>query len=58
MPEFLEKRLKKEYPNDPAAPYKIMNSLGAMRGSKVTAKGIEMEKKHKADLGKKSKTKK
>ena len=58
MPEFLEKRLKREYPNDPAAPYKIMNSLGAMHGSKRTPKGVAMEKKHKADLGKKSKVKK
>ena len=58
MPAFLEAKLKREYPNDPAAPYKIMNSLGAMRGSKITSQGVAMEKKHKADLGKKSKTKK
>ena len=58
MPAFLEAKLKREYPNDPAAPYKIMNSLGAMRGSKITPKGVAMEKKHKADLGKKSKIRK
>ena len=58
MPAFLESKLKREYPNDPAAPYKIMNSLGAMHGSKITPKGVAMEKKHRADLGKKSKIKK
>jgi len=49
MPEFLEKKLKAEYPNEPAAPYKIMNKLGAMRGNKITKRGVEMEKKHNAD---------
>jgi hypothetical protein len=46
MPAFLEKKLKEEYPNEPAAPYKIMNKLGAMKGNKETAKGRAMEKKH------------
>lgn len=49
MPKFLEDKLKAEYPNEPAAPYKIMNKLGAMRGNKETAKGRAMEKKHSAD---------
>ncbi len=49
MPEFLEKKLKSEYPNEPAAPYKIMNKLGAMRGNKITARGKAMQKKHDAD---------
>lgn len=53
MPKFLEKKLKKEYPNDPSAPYKIMNAMGAMRGSKETEKGKEMEKKHEEDMKKK-----
>ncbi len=48
MPAFLEAKLKKEYPDDPAAPFKVMNSIGAMHGSKETAKGVEMEKKHAA----------
>ncbi len=29
-----------------AIPYKIMNSIGAMRGSKETPKGKAMERKH------------
>jgi hypothetical protein len=55
MPKFLENKLKREYPGDPAAPYKIMNKLGAMRGSKITKKGQEMERKHDAKMGKRSK---
>lgn len=46
MPEFLEKKLKKKYGKKSAVPYKIMNSIGAMRGNKETSKGAEMEKKH------------
>ena len=46
MPAFLEKKLKAEYGSDSAIPYKIMNSIGAMRGNKETAKGRAMQKKH------------
>ena len=46
MPNFLEAKLKKEYPKDPGAPYAIMNSLGFMRGNKETAKGKSADKKH------------
>jgi len=46
MPEFLEKKLKAEYPNNPNAVYGTMNKLGAMQGNKITEKGREMEKKH------------
>lgn len=49
MPKFLESKLKKEYPNNPSAVYGTMNKLGAMRGSKETAKGRAMERKHNAD---------
>ncbi len=52
MPKFLEDKLKTEYPNDPAAPYKVMNKIGAMKGNKVTSKGIAMEKKHAFDMRK------
>lgn len=52
MPKFLEKRLKKEYGKNSDIPYKIMNKLGAMKGSKETAKGKAMEKKHKLDMAK------
>ena len=50
MPVFLEKKLKKEYPGNPRAVYGTMNKIGAMRGSKVTRKGLQMEKKHQQDL--------
>jgi len=46
MPKFLEAKLKREYPNHPAAVYATMNKMGAMRGNKITAKGREMERKH------------
>ena len=49
MPKFLEAKLKAEYPNDPAAPFKIMNSIGAMRGSKETAKRARIQAKHDRD---------
>jgi hypothetical protein len=52
MPEFLEKKLDKEYPGDPSVKYKVMNKIGAMRGNKETAKGREMEAKHKRDMKK------
>ncbi len=58
MPKFLEDKLKSEYPNEPAAPFKIMNKLGAMRGNKETAKGRAMEKKHAAKMAKGAKTSK
>ena len=50
MPVFLEEKLKKEYPGNPRAVYGTMNKIGAMRGSKVTRKGLQMEKKHQQDL--------
>lgn len=50
MPEFLEKRLKAEYGADSKIPYKVMNKIGAMRGSKPTAKGEAMQKKHDAKM--------
>jgi hypothetical protein len=46
MPEFLEKKLKARYGAKSSTPYKIMNSIGAMRGNKETAKGRAMERKH------------
>lgn len=47
MPAFLEKKLKQEYGAKSDIPYKVMNSMGAMKGNKVTAKGRAMERKHK-----------
>jgi len=52
LPKFLEDKLKKRYGKDSKVPYKIMNSIGAMRGSKETSKGRAMEKKHAAKMGK------
>ena len=49
-PKFLEQKLDKEYPNEPTAKYKIMNSLGMMKGNKETAKGRDAERKHQAKL--------
>lgn len=57
MPKFLEEKLKKQYPNDKAAPYKIMNKMGAMKGNKITPKGKAMEAKHMKRKKKKAKAK-
>ncbi len=46
MPKFLEEQLKNEYPGDDSAVYGTMNKIGAMHGSKETAKGRAMEAKH------------
>ena len=46
MPAFLEAKLKKRYGANSKIPYKIMNSIGAMKGSKETAKGRAMTRKH------------
>ena len=48
MPKFLEKKLEKEYPNNPHAVWGTMNKLGVVKGNKITAKGRSMEKKHDA----------
>lgn len=44
MPVALERKLKKEYPNDPHAVYGTMNKLGYMKGNKETAKGRALDK--------------
>lgn len=49
MPDFLEKKLRKEYGNNPRAIYGTMNKIGAMKGNKETKKGARMEAKHKRD---------
>lgn len=50
MPQFLEKRLKRQYPNNPRAVYGTMNKLGYMRGNKETAAGRAAQKKHSIKL--------
>ncbi len=50
MPKFLIDKLKSEYGAHSKIPYKIANSIGAMRGSKETAKGQRMERKHARDV--------
>lgn len=57
MPKFLERKLKQEYGADSNIPYKIMNKMGAMKGSKTTAKGKAMERRHRLALAKKKRTK-
>lgn len=49
MPNFLEQKLKKEYPNNPHAVFGTMNAIGAMHGNKETAKGRAMARKHALD---------
>lgn len=51
MPKFLEEALKREYGANSKIPYKVMNSIGAMRGNRETAKGAAMEAKHDAKKG-------
>jgi hypothetical protein len=46
MPKFLDNKLKAEYGNNPHAIYGTLNAIGAMRGSKETAKGKAMQAKH------------
>jgi hypothetical protein len=53
MPKFLEKKLKKQYGAKSDIPYKIMNKLGYMRGSKETVKGKKAEKKHERQISSK-----
>jgi len=53
MPKFLEAKLKRQYGAKSPIPYKIMNSMGVMHGSKITAKGKTMERKHQMDALKK-----
>ena len=50
MPEFLERKLKKEYGNNPRAIYGTMNNLGFMHGNKTTKKGEKAEEKHETKL--------
>jgi hypothetical protein len=47
-PMFLERKLKKEYGDNPHAIYGTMNKIGAMKGNKETKKGRKMEKEHTA----------
>lgn len=57
MPKFLEKKLKKQYPNNPDAVYGTLNKIGAMKGNKETPKGKELEQKHNRDNQKGNKKK-
>ncbi len=50
MPRFLEKRLKAEYPNNPAAVFGTLNKLGAMKGNQETPKGRAMQAQHVRDV--------
>ncbi len=57
MPDFLESKLRQtarkkgfKGKHADAYVYGTMNNVGAMHGSKITAKGREMERKHEADM--------
>jgi hypothetical protein len=50
MPKFLEEKLSKEYGGNKHAIFGTMNKIGAMRGSKETALGKQMERKHEAKM--------
>lgn len=54
MPAFLERKLKREYGENSHIPYAVMNSIGAMKGSKETPKGAAMERKHTRDMATRS----
>lgn len=58
MPEFLLRKLKKEYGADSKIPYKVANSVGAMHGNKETIAGKRMEAKHEAKMSSRSTKKK
>jgi len=49
MPDFLIKKLEKQYPNNPHAVWGTLNSIGAVHGNVETKKGREMERKHERD---------
>lgn len=49
MPNFLEKKLEKEYGKGNPRVYATMNAIGAMHGNKETPKGRTMAKKHQED---------
>ena len=52
MPKFLEKELLSKYGGNKATAFKIMNSLGVVKGNKETAKGKSWDKKHAAKIAK------
>lgn len=54
MPKFLEAKLKKEYGAKSSIPYKVMNTMGVMKGSRETPKGVAMEQKHHSGKGTRS----
>ena len=54
MPQFLEDKLKREYPNNPGAVYGTMNRLGYMHGNKETPAGAAAQAKHDQDMASKS----
>lgn len=51
MSAFLEAKLKRESGESSKTLFKVPNSTGVIRGSKETAKGKRMEKKHVAKVG-------
>ncbi len=54
MPQFLINKLKRAYPGNPHAVYGTLNAIGAMHGSKETAKGRAMQATHDREVGMRS----
>lgn len=46
MPEYIEKKLRKEYGDNDHAIYGTMNKLHLMKGNKETEKGRKVEERH------------
>lgn len=53
MPEFLERKLRAEYGDNPRAIYGTLNRLGALKGNRETPKGRAMQRKHDRDVARK-----
>jgi len=49
VPKFLEEELKREYGANSKIPYMVMNKSAQCEATKKTAKGREMERKHRLD---------
>lgn len=58
MPEFLLKKLKREYGADSKIPYKIANARGYMSGPNETALGRKIDQKHAEKMSSRSSAKK
>jgi len=49
VPQFLIKKLQRQYPHNPSAVWGTLNKIGAVKGNRETPKGEAMEEKHEAE---------